>query len=70
MNLSKEFQFAVFHIRINWLIAACVVITAVTLGRLGLRQLDRAAEQVEAQRELMADLEDNARPLSYSARPS
>jgi surfeit locus 1 family protein len=63
MNLSKEFQFGSFHIRINWLIAACVVITAVTLGRLGLWQLDRAAEQVEAQRELMADLEDNAPPI-------
>ncbi|CAN0383371.1 unnamed protein product, partial [Discosporangium mesarthrocarpum] len=63
MTLSKEFQFGSFHIRINWLIAACVIITAVTLGRLGIWQLDRAAEQVEAQRELMADLKENAPPI-------
>ena len=60
MTLSKEFNLGRFHIRINWLIAACVVITALTLGRLGIWQLDRAAEQVEAQRELMAELQENA----------
>ena len=60
MTLSKEFNLGRFHIRINWLIAACVMITALTLGRLGIWQLDRAAEQVEAQRELMAELEENA----------
>lgn len=63
MELRKEFHFGRFHIRINWLVAACVVITTLTLGRLGLWQLDRAAEKVEAQAALQAELQDNAPQL-------
>lgn len=61
--MQKEFHFGSFHIRINWLVAACVIITALTFGRLGLWQLDRAAEKVEAQRELEAELRESAPPI-------
>lgn len=60
LSLRREFHLGRFHIRINWLLAACVLITAFTLGRLGLWQLDRAAEKVEAQEELMAELQQSA----------
>ena len=60
MLTSKEYSFGRFRIRINWLIAACVAITVFTLGRLGIWQLDRAAEKLEAQAELQAELQQNA----------
>jgi surfeit locus 1 family protein len=60
LSLRREFHLGRFHIRINWLLAACVLITAFTLGRLGLWQLDRAAEKVAAQEELMAELQQSA----------
>jgi surfeit locus 1 family protein len=59
-SLKREFHLGRFHMRVNWLLAACVLITAFTLGRLGLWQLDRAAEKVDAQRELMAELQLSA----------
>lgn len=66
---SKEYSLGRFHIRINWLIAACVAITAITLGRLGIWQLDRAAEKVAAQEELRAELQENA-PAIQDISPS
>lgn len=60
MQLRTQFTLGIFHIRINWLITACVLITALTFARLGLWQLDRAAEQVEAQRALEERLSVNA----------
>ncbi len=60
MNLRHTYQLSSFEIRINWLIAACVAITAVTFANLGLWQLDRAAEKVDAQRILQAELRENA----------
>ena len=39
MELRKNYTFGSFRIRINWLLAACVVITAATFMRLGLWQL-------------------------------
>lgn len=69
MTLHKDITLGRFHMRVNWLIAACVVITAFTLGRLGIWQLDRAAEQVDAQRALMAELQENA-PAIEDLSPS
>ena len=63
MELRKNFTFGNFHIRVNWPLAACVVITAATFMRLGLWQLDRAAEKVDAQIELLAELRVNAEPI-------
>jgi surfeit locus 1 family protein len=63
MELRKNYTFGSFRIRINWLLAACVVITAATFMRLGLWQLDRAAEKVDAQNELLAELQINAEPI-------
>ncbi len=63
MQLRQSYSLGAFHIRINWLITACVLMTALTFARLGLWQLDRAAEKVEAQRELEASLTDSAGPI-------
>lgn len=60
MDLRTEYSLGSFHIRLNWLIAACVTITALTFCRLGLWQLDRAAEKVALQAELRAEQEANA----------
>ena len=63
MEIRKNFTFGNFHIRINWLLAGCVVMAAASFMRLGLWQLDRAAEKVVAQSELLAELQDNAEPI-------
>ena len=63
MELRKQVEFGSFQIRINWMIAACVVMAAAGLMRLGLWQLDRAAEKVDAQSELLAELQENATPI-------
>ena len=60
MRLQSEFSFRRFHIRINWLVAACVIMTALSCGRLGLWQLERAAQKVEAQRLLQRERRENA----------
>ncbi|MDD9890950.1 MAG: SURF1 family protein [Gammaproteobacteria bacterium] len=60
MDLSKTYQLGSFEIRINWHIAGCVAITAITFANLGLWQLDRAAEKIEAQQVLEAELRENA----------
>jgi len=69
MFSSKEYSLGSFHIRINWLIAACVAITALTLGRLGIWQLDRAAEKLAEQEALQAELQENA-PAIQDLSPS
>ena len=63
MSLTKEFSLGSFHIRINWLIALCVLITTAALGRLGVWQLDRAAEKVAAQQALLLEETENATAL-------
>lgn len=63
MQLRTEFRKGAFQIRINWLFAACVLITAVSFGRLGIWQLDRAAEKVAAQRALELELRVSAPAL-------
>ena len=63
MQLSTEYSIGAFTIRWNWLIAACVVITTLALGRLGVWQLDRAAEKVAAQQALLIEQEANATPI-------
>ena len=60
MKLRSEHHFGAFHIRINWLVAAAVMMTCLALGRLGIWQLDRAAEKVEAQQELQSQLQQSA----------
>ncbi len=63
IQLRQTFTLGVFSIKLNWLIVACVLMTALSFARLGLWQLDRAAEKVEAQRELEASLSDSAGPI-------
>ena len=63
MEFRKNYTFGSFRIRVNWPLAACVVITAATFMRLGLWQLDRAAEKVDARIELLAELRVNAEPI-------
>ncbi|MEQ8407752.1 MAG: SURF1 family protein [Gammaproteobacteria bacterium] len=69
MEIRREIHLGDLHIRFNWLIAGCVLMTVMGLGRLGIWQLDRAAEQVEAQRALDARLQDNA-PAIESLTPA
>lgn len=63
MALQAQYTVGSFHIRVNWLIAACVTITALAFCRLGLWQLDRAAEKVAQQQELRVEQEANADPI-------
>ncbi|MFT6092211.1 MAG: surfeit locus 1 family protein [Pseudohongiellaceae bacterium] len=63
MQLRKDFTLGIFHIRINWLIAACTLMTAFSFGSLGLWQLDRAAEKVDTQRALEERLSVSAGPV-------
>jgi surfeit locus 1 family protein len=60
MQLRSEFNSGSFHMRVNWLVAACVVMTVLAFGRLGLWQLDRAAEKVELQQALETEGTENA----------
>ena len=60
MDLRRTYKLGSFEIRINWLIATCVGITAITFANLGLWQLDRAAEKMTAQGVLEAELRINA----------
>jgi surfeit locus 1 family protein len=63
MNLRSQHSIGIFRIRINWLFAACVLMTVAAFARLGLWQLDRAAEKVEAQEALVIESSLNAEPL-------
>ena len=50
--MSREYRVGEFFIRVNWLIAAFVLITSITFLNLGIWQLGRAAEKVEEQEAL------------------
>ena len=63
MKLRSKHSFGIFHIRINWLFAICVFITAISFARLGIWQLDRAAEKIEAQAALVIESSLNAAPV-------
>lgn len=63
MQLRSEYSIGIFHIRINWLIATCVFMTVAAFARLGLWQLDRAAEKVDAQRAMQLESSLNAEPI-------
>lgn len=63
MQSSRQFQFGSFEIRVNWIIALCVLITALTLANLGIWQLGRAAEKVDAQMALADELRQSASPI-------
>ena len=63
MKLRSKHSIGIFHIRINWIFAACVFITATAFARLGLWQLDRAAEKIEAQAALVIESSLNAAPI-------
>ena len=63
MQLSTQYSIGSFTIQWNWLIAGCVIVTSLGLGRLGIWQLDRAAEKVEAQQALLVEQEANATPI-------
>ncbi|MAV32284.1 MAG: hypothetical protein CMQ02_02515 [Gammaproteobacteria bacterium] len=59
----KTYKLGYFEIKINWIIATCVLLTSAGLGRLGLWQLDRAGDQYEQQRLLEAESSQNAEPI-------
>lgn len=63
MQFHSEFKIRAFHIRVNWLVAVCVLITCAAFLRLSLWQLDRAAEKVEAQQALELHSRNNAEAL-------
>lgn len=63
MQLRSEFTLGKFHIRVNWLIAVCVLMTMAAFARLGIWQLNRAAEQVAAFEAVQAELSDTAPPV-------
>lgn len=63
MRLRTEITLGDFHLQINWLVAACVLMTVFGFARLGVWQLARAGEKVDAQRELELQLRDTAPPI-------
>ena len=63
MRLHAQYNFGSFHIHINWLVAGCVLITVAAFARLGIWQLDRAAEKVEAQQALIIESMNSAGPV-------
>lgn len=63
MQLRTVLSIGIFQIRINWLFAICVLITCAAFARLGLWQLDRAAEKVQAQEAMQLESSLNAMPL-------
>ena len=63
MISTNEYTFGVFSIRVNWLILACVLLTILAFGRLGLWQLDRAAEKVNAQQIMENESKSSAEPI-------
>ncbi|MEX0965524.1 MAG: SURF1 family protein [Pseudohongiellaceae bacterium] len=63
MQLRSEHSIGIFHIRINWLFAVCVFVTAAAFARLGLWQLERAAEKVQAQQAMQIESSLNATPV-------
>jgi surfeit locus 1 family protein len=68
MISTKEFSIGVFTVRINWLLFACVVLTILAFGRLGLWQLDRAAEKVNAQQVMENESKRGAEPIESIPR--
>jgi surfeit locus 1 family protein len=60
MQLHSEHSFASFNIRLYWPVVVCVFITCAAFARLGIWQLDRAAEKVSAQQALELESKDNA----------
>ena len=60
MELHSEHSIGSFHIRLNWVFAACVIMAFAGLARLGLWQLDRAAEKVAAQQAMEIESQENA----------
>ncbi|PCJ24746.1 MAG: hypothetical protein COA96_08735 [SAR86 cluster bacterium] len=60
MELRSEHSIGGFHIRLNWLIAVCVFMTCTGFARLGLWQVDTAAEKVEAQQAMELQSKENA----------
>ncbi len=63
MQLRSEHSIGIFHIRINWLFAACVLMTVAAFARLGLWQLERAGEKVAAQEAMQIESSLNAQPI-------
>ncbi len=63
MQLKSHYTLGSFTIRWNWLIATCVLLAALGLGRLGLWQLDRAAEKVAEARELQLEQQTMAEAI-------
>lgn len=68
MLSARHYTAGPFQLRINWLIAACVLLTIGAFGRLGLWQLDRAAEKVAAQQAMEADSRVSAQPIEEIPR--
>ncbi|MCY4269924.1 MAG: SURF1 family protein [Gammaproteobacteria bacterium] len=60
MPASRNFSLGHFHIRVNWIILAAVLMSVAGLLRLSWWQLERAGEKVDAQRELEARLAQSA----------
>ena len=68
MRLTREFSLGAFHMRVNWVILAAVLMSIAGLLRLSWWQLERAGDKVEAQRELEARLSLTAPALEEIPR--
>jgi surfeit locus 1 family protein len=68
IKIRKEYKLSFFRIKINWLIAVCVLLTSAGLARLGLWQLDRAGDKYEQQRLLEAQSSQNAEAIESIPR--
>jgi surfeit locus 1 family protein len=60
MPIRFEYQISLFRIKINILVVLCVLITVASLARLGIWQLDRAAEKLAEQQAVQLEYQEKA----------
>ncbi len=60
---SKNLKFGELEIRVNWVIAICVLLTMSGLIRLGIWQLSRAQEKLQLQESFLEFSEEQATPI-------
>lgn len=60
---SKNLKFGELEVRINWVIAICVLLTMSGLIRLGIWQLSRAQEKIQLQESFLEFSEEQATPI-------
>ena len=67
LGLTREFSFGILRLRLNAMVLLCVGVTVFTFVRLGLWQLSRAEEKLQAQEVYMQQQRANPLPIENLA---